>query len=64
LIHAIRAIPIVIYGAPLIFGIGIMSGEILEIRSGLLRQILGPVVLVGGLLVIGAAQFAILKATS
>ena len=64
LIHAIRAIPIVIYGAPLIFGIGIMSGEILEVRSGLLRQILGPVVLVGGLLVIGAAQFAILKATS
>lgn len=59
--HVMRLIPVLLYGAPLLFGLAIMSGEFLQRVPGFFRQIIGSVVLAGGLVVIGTVQYFLIS---
>lgn len=58
----IRMIPIVIYLAPLVIGLGLLAGIYLRSWPSALRQVVGFITLVGGFALVAAAHTAIAKA--
>ncbi len=55
----VRMIPIVIYAAPLVIGLGLLAGMYLRSWPSALRQVVGVITLVGGFALVAAAHTAI-----